>query len=80
MKGPGILEMLRATPAGFCPFCLEEIPPVPAGRRGPRPRSCRAPECLTAYQRTYRRDRRAGRLAAGALILLRRRGLELGTG
>lgn len=76
--GPGLLELRRSTPAGLCPFCLDPIENDPH-RRGPKRRHCQAPECRTAYVRTWKRDRVAGRLMPGQLLHMRR-GLELGTG
>lgn len=74
--GPGLLQMLRATGPGECPFCGDRLP---CPRTKPR-LHCGAPECLTAYNRTYARDRRAGRLRPGLLAALRRGGRPEGAG
>jgi len=45
-------DMQADTPPHLCPLCHDELPPS----RGPRARRiCGAPECVTAYQRLYRR-------------------------
>lgn len=43
-------DMQADTPPGLCPLCHDELP----ASRKPR-RICGAPECVTAYQRLYRR-------------------------
>ncbi len=52
--GPGLQQMLRATPEGLCPFCLDELPQSGSRRRV----RCDAPECKVAYFRCWRRDER----------------------
>lgn len=52
--GPGLQQMLRSTPAGLCPFCLDPLP-----KSGSRKRvRCDDPACETAYFRCWRRDER----------------------
>lgn len=46
--------MRSETAPGLCPFCLDPILP---SKTKPR-KYCGAPECLTAYNRCYQRDRR----------------------
>lgn len=52
--GPGLAQMLRETPPGLCPFCLDPLPESSSRKRV----RCDAPECETAYFRCWRRDER----------------------
>ena len=64
-KDPGLAQMRDDTPPGSCPFCLDPV----AVSTGNKPfKHCNGPECKTAYQRTYRRDRRRKLYAALGLV------------
>lgn len=55
-----LADMAADTPAGLCPLCHDELPPPKPNHR--KRVYCGAPECVTAYQRLYRRAYRdAGR-------------------
>ena len=57
--GPGLRQMLAATPEGLCPFCLDPLQPKHTGRPGNLWRTCGDEVCRQAWWRTYSRDRRS---------------------
>ena len=58
--GPGLRQMIAATPEGLCPFCLDPVQEKMAKGRPSQLhwQTCGDPVCRQAWWRTYARDRR----------------------
>jgi len=56
--GPGLHSMRAKAGPSRCPFCRKDLVENRTGRKA---KTCGAKECLTAYQKHYRRDYRRAR-------------------